>query len=177
MNRKCLRSEFPTRQHFSTNFFPLHFPIPPLPITPTPFPNLIFPFHQVQDAVRCRMGGCKDDSENSPDSCKNGQVQIMVNSISFHLILQVSCPGVTLTTLLFTSTRPCLSCKPWQPLYKSIPFSHFCIHFQFILHCNHMNTSCYTLFKVYCTFKVLHMFFVWTLHSKMMTPWYYKTIF
>ncbi|XP_067361297.1 adhesion G protein-coupled receptor B2 isoform X9 [Channa argus] len=28
---------------------------------------------QVQDAVRCRMGGCKDDSENSPDSCKNGQ--------------------------------------------------------------------------------------------------------
>ncbi|XP_035385079.1 adhesion G protein-coupled receptor B2 isoform X2 [Electrophorus electricus] len=27
----------------------------------------------VQDAVRCRMGGCKDDSENSPDSCKNGQ--------------------------------------------------------------------------------------------------------
>ncbi|CAG14476.1 unnamed protein product [Tetraodon nigroviridis] len=23
------------------------------------------------------MGGCKDDSENSPDSCKNGQVQIM----------------------------------------------------------------------------------------------------
>ncbi|XP_029590490.1 adhesion G protein-coupled receptor B2-like [Salmo trutta] len=32
---------------------------------------------EVQDAVRCRMGGCKDDSENSPDSCKNGQVQIM----------------------------------------------------------------------------------------------------
>uniref|UniRef100_A0A8B9K5V8 Adhesion G protein-coupled receptor B2 n=1 Tax=Astyanax mexicanus TaxID=7994 RepID=A0A8B9K5V8_ASTMX len=41
---------------------------------------------EVQDAVRCRMGGCKDDSENSPDSCKNGQVQIMVNNISFHLI-------------------------------------------------------------------------------------------
>ncbi|KAL0962008.1 hypothetical protein UPYG_G00334490 [Umbra pygmaea] len=32
---------------------------------------------EVQDAVRCRIGGCKDDSENSPDSCKNGQVQIM----------------------------------------------------------------------------------------------------
>ncbi|XP_034150621.1 adhesion G protein-coupled receptor B2 isoform X8 [Esox lucius] len=32
---------------------------------------------EVQDALRCRMGGCKDDSENSPDSCKNGQVQIM----------------------------------------------------------------------------------------------------
>ncbi|XP_036371850.1 adhesion G protein-coupled receptor B2 isoform X2 [Megalops cyprinoides] len=28
---------------------------------------------EVQDAVRCRMGVCKDDSENSPDSCKNGQ--------------------------------------------------------------------------------------------------------
>ncbi|XP_014912454.1 adhesion G protein-coupled receptor B2 isoform X2 [Poecilia latipinna] len=35
---------------------------------------------EVQDAVRCRMGGCKDDSENSPDSCKNGQVQIMKGS-------------------------------------------------------------------------------------------------
>ncbi|KAF7686160.1 hypothetical protein HF521_015522 [Silurus meridionalis] len=34
---------------------------------------------EVQDAVRCRMGGCKDDSENSPDSCKNGQVQIMAD--------------------------------------------------------------------------------------------------
>ncbi|XP_077599027.1 brain-specific angiogenesis inhibitor 2 isoform X24 [Stigmatopora nigra] len=34
---------------------------------------------EVQDAMRCRMGGCKDDSENSPDSCKNGQVQIMTD--------------------------------------------------------------------------------------------------
>ncbi|XP_064203728.1 adhesion G protein-coupled receptor B2 isoform X5 [Anguilla rostrata] len=34
---------------------------------------------EVQDAVRCRMGVCKDDSENSPDSCKNGQVQIMTD--------------------------------------------------------------------------------------------------
>ncbi|KAJ3609669.1 hypothetical protein NHX12_024185, partial [Muraenolepis orangiensis] len=34
---------------------------------------------EVQDAVRCRMGGCKDDTENSPDSCKNGQVQIMTD--------------------------------------------------------------------------------------------------
>ncbi|KAJ8273187.1 hypothetical protein GJAV_G00098650 [Gymnothorax javanicus] len=33
----------------------------------------------VQDAVRCRLGVCKDDSENSPDSCKNGQVQIMTD--------------------------------------------------------------------------------------------------
>ncbi|XP_066573331.1 brain-specific angiogenesis inhibitor 2 isoform X2 [Amia ocellicauda] len=28
---------------------------------------------EVQDVVRCRMGICKDDSETSPDSCKNGQ--------------------------------------------------------------------------------------------------------
>ncbi|KAA8586112.1 hypothetical protein FQN60_007681, partial [Etheostoma spectabile] len=38
---------------------------------------------EVQDAVRCRMGGCKDDSENSPDSCKNGQVQIMCPNVSY----------------------------------------------------------------------------------------------
>lgn len=54
---------------------------------------------QVQDAVRCRMGGCKDDSENSPDSCKNGQVQIMVNSTPFHPTLQSICLRLTLTRL------------------------------------------------------------------------------
>ncbi|KAK3508026.1 hypothetical protein QTP70_010130 [Hemibagrus guttatus] len=44
---------------------------------------------EVQDAVRCRMGGCKDDSENSPDSCKNGQVQIMHSNVKiFNLIGQ-----------------------------------------------------------------------------------------
>ncbi len=45
--------------------------------------------------MRCRMGGCKDDSENSPDSCKNGQVQIMVNSIPFHLISHGTLRGST----------------------------------------------------------------------------------
>ncbi|XP_028820582.1 adhesion G protein-coupled receptor B2 isoform X3 [Denticeps clupeoides] len=40
---------------------------------------------EVQDAVRCWMGGCKDNSENSPDSCKNGQVQIMPRHHSPHV--------------------------------------------------------------------------------------------
>lgn len=35
---------------------------------------------QVQDVVKCQIGVCKsDENENSPDSCKNGQVQIMVS--------------------------------------------------------------------------------------------------
>uniref|UniRef100_A0A8D2L052 Adhesion G protein-coupled receptor B2 n=1 Tax=Varanus komodoensis TaxID=61221 RepID=A0A8D2L052_VARKO len=34
---------------------------------------------EVQDVVKCQIGVCKsDENENSPDSCKNGQVQIMV---------------------------------------------------------------------------------------------------
>ncbi|KAK1880070.1 Adhesion G protein-coupled receptor B3 [Dissostichus eleginoides] len=56
---------------------------------------------EVQDAVRCRMGGCKDDSENSPDSCKNGQVQIM------------NCSNVNFSGQQYGSLRigtpPCLS--------------------------------------------------------------------
>lgn len=58
------------------------------PFLISPLPSSPVPHLQVQDAVRCRMGGCKDESENSPDSCKNGQVQIMVNSIPFHPTLQ-----------------------------------------------------------------------------------------
>lgn len=57
--------------------------------------------------MRCRMGGCKDDSENSPDSCKNGQVQIMVNSIPFHPTLQ----PISLELTLLTSMQPCGSCN------------------------------------------------------------------
>ncbi|XP_023201222.1 adhesion G protein-coupled receptor B2 isoform X2 [Xiphophorus maculatus] len=47
---------------------------------------------EVQDAVRCRMGGCKDDSENSPDSCKNGQVQIMKGSCGQQHVSRQSTP-------------------------------------------------------------------------------------
>lgn len=58
-------------------------------------PHPPIPGPQVQDAVRCRMGGCKDDSENSPDSCKNGQVQIMVNSIPFHRAIKLELTSVS----------------------------------------------------------------------------------
>lgn len=35
---------------------------------------------QVQDVVKCQMGVCRaDESEDSPDSCKNGQLQILVS--------------------------------------------------------------------------------------------------
>lgn len=35
---------------------------------------------QVQDVVKCQMGACRaDESEDSPDSCKNGQLQILVS--------------------------------------------------------------------------------------------------
>ncbi|NWV32533.1 AGRB2 protein, partial [Grantiella picta] len=35
---------------------------------------------EVQDVVKCQMGGCRsEENENSPDSCKNGQVQILTD--------------------------------------------------------------------------------------------------
>uniref|UniRef100_A0AAZ3PZM7 Adhesion G protein-coupled receptor B2 n=1 Tax=Oncorhynchus tshawytscha TaxID=74940 RepID=A0AAZ3PZM7_ONCTS len=54
---------------------------------------------EVQDAVRCRMGGCKDDSENSPDSCKNGQVQIMSD---FEKDVDLACQ-----TVIFKEVNTC----------------------------------------------------------------------
>uniref|UniRef100_A0A3P8NG85 Adhesion G protein-coupled receptor B2 n=1 Tax=Astatotilapia calliptera TaxID=8154 RepID=A0A3P8NG85_ASTCA len=54
---------------------------------------------EVQDAVRCRLGGCKDDSENSPDSCKNGQVQIMTD---FEKDVDLACQ-----TVIFKEVNTC----------------------------------------------------------------------
>ncbi|XP_052325702.1 adhesion G protein-coupled receptor B2-like isoform X3 [Oncorhynchus keta] len=54
---------------------------------------------EVQDAVRCQMGGCKDDSENSPDSCKNGQVQIMSD---FEKDVDLACQ-----TVIFKEVNTC----------------------------------------------------------------------
>uniref|UniRef100_A0A6Q2ZLQ4 Adhesion G protein-coupled receptor B2 n=1 Tax=Esox lucius TaxID=8010 RepID=A0A6Q2ZLQ4_ESOLU len=54
---------------------------------------------EVQDALRCRMGGCKDDSENSPDSCKNGQVQIMSD---FEKDVDLACQ-----TVIFKEVNTC----------------------------------------------------------------------
>ncbi|KAJ3608786.1 hypothetical protein NHX12_023316 [Muraenolepis orangiensis] len=53
---------------------------------------------EVQDAVRCRMGVCKDDSENSPDSCKNGQVQIMRKRVRYSELDFESDSSQTVTT-------------------------------------------------------------------------------
>lgn len=36
---------------------------------------------QVQDVVKCQIGVCRsEENENSPNSCKNGQVQILVSA-------------------------------------------------------------------------------------------------
>ncbi|MBN3305364.1 AGRB2 protein, partial [Amia calva] len=54
---------------------------------------------EVQDVVRCRMGICKDDSETSPDSCKNGQVQIMTD---FEKDVDLACQ-----TVIFKEVNTC----------------------------------------------------------------------
>ncbi|XP_067112421.1 LOW QUALITY PROTEIN: adhesion G protein-coupled receptor B2 [Osmerus mordax] len=86
---------------------------------------------EVQDAVRCRMGGCKDDSENSPDSCKNGQVQIMNPRCA-----NVSYCGQQCGSTVRYSTPPCgpQPCSPsclqpcrhgcQQACYHSLPHSN-----------------------------------------------------
>ncbi|XP_051775013.1 adhesion G protein-coupled receptor B2 isoform X11 [Erpetoichthys calabaricus] len=55
---------------------------------------------EVQDVVRCRMGICKtEESENSPDSCKNGQVQIMTD---FEKDVDLACQ-----TVIFKEVNTC----------------------------------------------------------------------
>ncbi|XP_047186010.1 adhesion G protein-coupled receptor B2 isoform X6 [Scophthalmus maximus] len=83
---------------------------------------------EVQDAVRCRMGGCKDDSENSPDSCKNGQVQIMKGpNVIYH--------GQQCGSLRYGTSPSLLACHPQllppschqacqQGCYHSLPRSN-----------------------------------------------------
>ncbi|XP_069478605.1 adhesion G protein-coupled receptor B2 isoform X2 [Ambystoma mexicanum] len=47
---------------------------------------------EVQDVVKCQMGVCKsDENENSPDSCKNGQVQLMTD---FEKDVDLACQSV-----------------------------------------------------------------------------------
>uniref|UniRef100_A0A674IG67 Adhesion G protein-coupled receptor B2 n=1 Tax=Terrapene triunguis TaxID=2587831 RepID=A0A674IG67_9SAUR len=54
---------------------------------------------EVQDVVKCQIGVCKsDENENSPDSCKNGQVQIMVSERQ---------PGGTGRAVLFKDVNAC----------------------------------------------------------------------
>uniref|UniRef100_H9GIH8 Adhesion G protein-coupled receptor B2 n=1 Tax=Anolis carolinensis TaxID=28377 RepID=H9GIH8_ANOCA len=55
---------------------------------------------EVQDVVKCQIGVCKsDENENSPDSCKNGQVQIMTD---FEKDVDLACQ-----TVLFKEVNTC----------------------------------------------------------------------
>uniref|UniRef100_A0A674IEM5 Adhesion G protein-coupled receptor B2 n=1 Tax=Terrapene triunguis TaxID=2587831 RepID=A0A674IEM5_9SAUR len=55
---------------------------------------------EVQDVVKCQIGVCKsDENENSPDSCKNGQVQIMTD---FEKDVDLACQ-----TVLFKDVNAC----------------------------------------------------------------------
>ncbi|XP_058476052.1 adhesion G protein-coupled receptor B2 isoform X11 [Solea solea] len=83
---------------------------------------------EVQDAVRCRMGGCKDDSENSPDSCKNGQVQIMKSPSVSYCGRQCGSPHYG-TTLCSSAGHPLPLPPPCQLAYQpgcylSLPHSN-----------------------------------------------------
>lgn len=45
---------------------------------------------QIQEVVKCQMGGCRsDENEDSPNSCKNGQLQIMVGNALAQISLRV----------------------------------------------------------------------------------------
>ncbi|XP_064381261.1 adhesion G protein-coupled receptor B2 isoform X2 [Dromaius novaehollandiae] len=55
---------------------------------------------EVQDVVKCQMGGCRSQgNENSPDSCKNGQVQILTD---FEKDVDLACQ-----TVLFKEVNTC----------------------------------------------------------------------
>lgn len=57
--------------------------------------------------VKCQMGVCRaDESEDSPDSCKNGQLQILVSERVWLEVLNMSssCPG-PLSSLTFGKDR------------------------------------------------------------------------
>lgn len=55
---------------------------------------------EVQDVVKCQMGVCRtDESEDSPDSCKNGQLQILSD---FEKDVDLACQ-----TVLFKEVNTC----------------------------------------------------------------------
>ncbi|XP_066838729.1 adhesion G protein-coupled receptor B2 isoform X6 [Anser cygnoides] len=55
---------------------------------------------EVQDVVKCQVGGCRgEENENSPDSCKNGQVQILTD---FEKDVDLACQ-----TVLFKEVNTC----------------------------------------------------------------------
>lgn len=89
---------------------------------------------QVQDVVKCQMGVCRaDESEDSPDSCKNGQLQILVSEearAGHRWVLSAPCPR-PLTCLICggEGTETGFDSGPatdsWVALGKSCPPSVF----------------------------------------------------
>ncbi|OXB77815.1 UNVERIFIED_CONTAM: hypothetical protein H355_000570, partial [Colinus virginianus] len=60
---------------------------------------------EVQDVVKCQIGVCRsEENENSPDSCKNGQVQILVSAgrTDFEKDVDLACQ-----TVLFKEVNTC----------------------------------------------------------------------
>ncbi|XP_016107090.1 adhesion G protein-coupled receptor B2-like isoform X5 [Sinocyclocheilus grahami] len=97
---------------------------------------------EVQDAVRCRMGGCKDDSENSPDSCKNGQVQIMRSPHHPSLYSQEQCGSLRYSPGCCQGCRQtCTAHPPLALANHSHGHNHNHTH---ILHQNHTQTLNHT---------------------------------
>ncbi|XP_023999047.1 uncharacterized protein [Salvelinus sp. IW2-2015] len=98
---------------------------------------------EVQDAVRCRIGGCKDDSENSPDSCKNGQVQIMKSQNMSYCGQQ--CGSLRYSTGTGASPCPSSSCQQQSPCLPPFHPHQGCQHgcqqgcYHSLPHNNHMN--------------------------------------
>ena len=89
---------------------------------------------QVQDVVKCQMGVCRaDESEDSPNSCKNGQLQILVSEEAWaghRCILSAPCPR-PLTCLIYgregteTGFDSGSATDSWVALGKSFPPSVF----------------------------------------------------
>ncbi|XP_016317883.1 adhesion G protein-coupled receptor B2-like isoform X2 [Sinocyclocheilus anshuiensis] len=97
---------------------------------------------EVQDAVRCRMGGCKDDSENSPDSCKNGQVQIMRSPHHPSLYSQEQCGSLRYSPGCCQGChQTCTAHPPLALANHSHGHNHNHTH---ILHQNHTQTLNHT---------------------------------
>lgn len=90
------------------------------------------PPRQVQDVVKCQVGGCRgEENENSPDSCKNGQVQILVSAAAparsgagppCTPCCSRGCPRcihfpASLSLSLFFSSPPLSLCLPFSPSF------------------------------------------------------------
>lgn len=93
---------------------------------------------QVQDVVKCQMGVCRaDESEDSPDSCKNGQLQILVSKEACADSPPHPTPDPTISSLpspshLKTETgfKLCSAADCREVLGKGLPHSVFSLQFE-----------------------------------------------